>query len=363
MCNLFFNVFLNITPAQFINIFYAFLLMPLLLFVIILGFTIYKIRMGRQTKLWQESIVMLISESIFISDEDEPVDVANKYNKLMQIGDFRQCLINEIITIKKGLSGASTDNLVKLYENLSLNHESYGKLKAEPWHIKAKGIQELALMDQKKYVKEIFKLTNDTNELVRNEAQCALICFYGFPGLRFLNVTVYPISQLQQIQLLNALYLVKGENFEDIKRWMESAIESVIEFALKLATFYNCYQVYDQVIESMQNPNLQIKLSALAYLKNLPQEDSPSEIIKTYSFESKTYKLAILDTLKIIGSEEQVPFLLQQLQNEDDDIKSAAAKSLSQLHPIGAAFFQSHVFADQLPWKNIFLQNMNERAA
>lgn len=82
MCNAFFIIFLNITPAQFINIFYAFLLLPLLLFVIILGFTIYKIRMGRQTKLWQESIATLISESIFFTEGDETEDVNDKYNPL-----------------------------------------------------------------------------------------------------------------------------------------------------------------------------------------------------------------------------------------------------------------------------------------
>lgn len=218
-------------------------------------------------------------------------------------------------------------------------------------------------MGQVKYVKEIFKLTNNTNELVRNEAQCALINFYGLPGLRFLNVTVYPISQLQQIQLLNILYLLKAGVFYPLIKWLSSTNESVIEFALKLATFYNSYEVYDHVLKCLQHDNLQIKLNALEYLKNMPREDTALRIIDTYSFENKIYKLAVLDALQCIGSDNHISFLQHLLQDNDNDIKVAAAKSTSKLHPNGAAFLQTHSFAETNPWKKIFCQINTDLAA
>ncbi len=348
---------------QFVNVFYIYLLLPGLLFVIILGLTIYKKRIERRTKLWQESIAKLISESIFFAEGVEPEDINDKYSNLINLPAYRQSLINEILKIRKSLSGISTVNLKEVYEALHLDEDSHKKLKSSKWHIIAKGIQELAVMEQVKYGKEIFKLTNNPNELVRSEAQCALVNFYGFPGLRFLNVTVYPISQLQQMQLLNVLYLVKAENFDPVKKWLHSTNESVIAFALKLAKFYNCFEVYDDVVKCLQDPNSHIKLNALEYLKNMPREGTASQVVATYFSENKEYKLAILEALQIIGTDEVISFLEDRLQDNDNDIKAAAAKALSKLHPEGTAFLLTQSFADLNPWKKIFLQISNERAA
>ncbi len=178
----------------------------LLLFVFTITCSVNRKRSRRNKNLWYADVMMIISEAIFSTNkEDDPVDISYRIEILLQNPGFSNILINELIHAKKNLSGSSTLNLVKLYEVLELDKNSLTKLHSSKWHIKAKGIQELAMLEQKKYVKEIFRLTNNSNVLVRNEAQCALISFYGFAGFRFLNVASYPISQWQQIQLLNKL--------------------------------------------------------------------------------------------------------------------------------------------------------------
>ncbi len=351
-----------INAYQFVSITYVFLLLLVLLFIFILCFTFYKKRIERNKKLWLQHIEQVVSQAIF-SEENESVDITLEIRKLLQNSMFRQYVINELIHARKSLSGSSTLNLIRLYEMLELHKDSFRKLQNKKWHLKAKGIQELATMNQTKYVKEIFRLTNNSNELVRNEAQCALVNFYGFPGLRFLNVTTFPISQWQQIQLLNKLNGVPVQNFDVIKKWLLSANESVILFSLNLATFYNCFDVYENVINCLQRPVLQIRLNALEYLKKMPREDTPEQMTGHYSFENKIYKLTIINALKDLGSEKQITFLLKRLHDNDNDIKAAAAKSLSCLHPSGVSFLQSHLFADENPWKAIFLHIENERAA
>ena len=246
---------------------------------------------------------------------------------LLQNQSFTDILINELINAKKNLSGSSNLNLVKLYEILELDKNSLIKLHSSKWHIKAKGIQELAMLEQKKYGKEIFRLTNNSNVLVRNEAQSALISFYGFAGLRFLNVAFYPISQWQQIQLLNKLGHEVPQNIDSIKNWLLSSNESVKIFALKLATVFNCYGLYENVISCLQSDNLKVKLNSREFLKKFPHADTAENLVSNYLFKSKIYKLAVINALINTGSEIQVPFLLKQLQDNDDDIKAAAAKS------------------------------------
>jgi hypothetical protein len=359
-----FTGFFKIDSYVLISLIYIFLILIGLLFIFIIVFTINKSRIEFNKKLWLQRIELIISQAIFSSDDEgEPEDITAGIGLLLQKSLFRQYLINELIHARKNLSGASTLNLVKLYESLELDKDSFKKLQSKEWHIKAKGIQELAIMEQLKYVKEIFRLTNYENELVRNEAQCALVNFYGFSGLRFLNVTTYPISQWQQIQLLYKLNGAKPKNFDGIKKWLQFPNESVKVFSLKLAAYFNLYDVYADVINCLQSPDLLVRLTALEYLKKMPQEDTPEKIISIYSFVNKKSKLLILDILKEVGSEKQMLFLLKQLHNSDDDIKVAAAKTLSGIHPLGASCLQTHLFADEYPWNAIFLQINNERAA
>ena len=364
MHEIIFTGVIQLDSYEFIRIMFVFLTLLALLFAFILGFALYKRRVAKKKKNWQEKIATMISHAIFATEEDdEPGGITKDVEKLLHNSTFRQYVIDELIHAKKNLSGSSTTNLKKFYEALELNNDSFKKLNNAKWHIKAKGIQELAIMKQIKYVKEIFRLTNNENELVRNEAQGALVNFYGFPGLRFLNVTVHPISQWQQIQLLNKLSSAKPQKIDAIKKWLQSPNESVIIFSLKLATFYHCFAIYDTVINCLQHTSMQVKFSALEYLKVMPQEDTPNLIVNNYASGNKMCKLETLDILKDIGSQKQMLFLLKQLHNSDDDIKAAAAKTLASLHPMGAACLKTHLFADENPWKAIFLQIENERAA
>lgn len=364
MDELHFDFLLKVDSYNPMSLTYLFLMLVALLSAFIIGLTIYKTKVEISKKIWQKSISEIISQAIFFTGEgDDRVDINYKIEMLLQKPGFRDCLVNELIQAKKNLSGASTDNLKKLYKILELDKDSLKKLDNVKSHKKAKGIQELAIMEQEKYLKRIFRLTNNKNEMVRNEAQCALVGFYGFLGLRFLNVTTYPISQWQQIQLLNKLNDVTPANFDAIKKWLRSSNESVIVFSLKLAVHYNCTTVYNDVIYCLKSNVLTVKLNALEYLNKMPQENAAQQIIESYSFENKIYRLAIINVLENIGNELQVPFLLNVLNDTDNDIKAAAAKTLSSLHPAGTAFLQTQTFAGKNPWKAIFLQLKNERAA
>ncbi len=356
--------FLRVDIIEFIRLIYIFLFLIAMLFSFILYTAIHKKRIEKNKKSWQQIFSAIISQAILFSDEkEEIIGVPVKIKKLLKRPLFRQFAINELIDAKKNLSGESTLNLIKLYETLQLHIDSCKKLHDRRWHIKAKGIQELGIMDQRKYINEIFSFTNHPNELVRNEAQCLVASLCGFNGMQFLDVTDYPISQLQQIQLLNKLKSLKPKDSAGLRKWLRSSNESVSILAIKLATFYNCYELYDDIINCLQSSCPDIKLNVLEYMKKVPREDSPGIMVSHYFFKNKLFKLAVIDALKDIGSENEISFLLNLLYEEDNEIKAAAAKSLSVLHPSGTAFLQTSAFADQNPWKEIFMEIKNERAA
>lgn len=343
---------------------YFFLSLMLLTFIFILIFSFYKRSLEKKKKSWLENIATIISIAIFFeNDGGEMLEIKPEDALFLKKKAFRQFFIDEIIHAKKNLSGSPIANLITLYETLHFDKDALQKITSKKWHIKAKGIQELAVMNQVKYVKEIFRLSNDSHELVRNEAQCALVNFYGFKGLRFLNVIIFPISQWQQIQLLNYLYELQSADSKQLKKWLQSKNNSVVTFAIHLASLCNCSDVYKEVIHCLENSDRQVKLNAIEYLKKINSDDTADEIVKCYATSERIIQLNILSVLQETGNEKHITFLMKQLHNTDNTIKLAAAKTLSRIHPSGSAFFESHLFSDEYPWNAIFSQIENERAA
>lgn len=349
---------------SYIWIIYFFLFLMGLVFVFILVFSFYKRRVANKKKLWEENIADIISSAILFDKDGEAMfelDAGNKF--LFSNKTFRQYFIDEIIHAKKNLTGAPIANLINLYETLSLDKDAQKKLKNKKWFTKAKGIHELAAMGQVKYIKEIFRLTNDPHELVRNEAQCALVNFYGFKGLRFLNVIIYPLSQWQQIQLLNYVHDLPAADLKHLLKWLKSKNNSVVTFTLRLASLCNCAEVYKEVVHCLENNDRQVKLSALDYLKKINNDDTSDQIIKGYAASDKGIQLHILSVLLETANDNQIDFLMKQLHNMDHTIKFVAAKILSRIHPEGPDFFHSILFSQEYPWNVIFNQIENEKAA
>lgn len=347
-----------------LDIMFGFISLLGLILMVIMAMGITKGKKTRDEKNWQPEIALLISTAIFCSEEDEELlELISRNKILFEKSGFRQCLINGLTLARKELAGTATAPLIRFYESFGLDLDSHNKLKSKKWHVKAKGLQELAIMEQKKYLREIYKLTNDPNESVRNEAQSALVGFYGFAGLRFLNITHFDISDWQQIQLLDKLDRVLPQNTSKIEKWLRSGNKSVRILSLKLASISNCYDLYNRIMEIFLHGDLEEKIEALTFLKKYPREDTASKIAGMYGYNTQAFKLATINALEEIGTPSEVPFLLKRLHDKDDGLKLASAKALAHIHPRGVSFLHGHLFADENPWKSIFLQIDSDCAA
>ena len=348
----------------FTVIIYSILILLLFLFILILAFAVYRKNADSNKKAWRHTVAVVIVAVVFSEEVDGGGEAMTyEFKRSLNKSGYRNYMIDELLKAKTGFSGLSMLNIKMLYERLNLEIDSFKKLHSLKWHIRARGIRELGIMEQTQYQKEIFWLCNNQNELVRNEAQCAMVGFFGWPGLSFLNAIEHQMSQWHQVQLLNKLTDVKPDSFEEIKLWLDSSNESVIVFAIKLATLYNCPDVYHNVILCLQSPNDQVKIAALEYLRLMPRDDTSEQMIRHYYSENTSYRLAVITALKDIGTDREIPFLIKELDDTNNEIKAAAAGSISTLHPLGNGFFETYPFAKARPWKEIFFQFTNKQTA
>ena len=314
---------------------------------------------------WRPMVHELIHEAVFL-DEDEagpqPIPVPESVVKLMPKAHFRKLLIDEIMSVKKNMSGTASDNLQKLFLQLKLEKYALKSLKSRKWYIKAKAIQELTVMEIDEFAALLYPYTNDQNEHVRMEAQSALVQFNGFEGLRFLDIATYPISDWQQIKLLQKLSGVPPSNIE-LDAWLKSTNDSVVVFALKLARNYQRFELHDDILACLDHEDSRVRTEAINFLALISTEETSDAFISRFLGEEFKHQLAMINAMQHIVTEKDILFLADLLGDDSYEMKRSAARALSKMGDRGMTVLQEHVQQSGYPLNEIVLQIKGELAA
>lgn len=301
----------------------------------------------------------LITQAIFFEEEDPNLlkthtfPLAKRLRNLLPNKHFRSLLTKELISAKENMSGSSGENLQKLYLQLNLDEYALKLLKSNSWHKISNAIQELGVMELSQYKSKIAPYINHKKVLVRLEAQNTLLKFNGFKGLYFLDQATYPITEWQQIKLLEQLNTLPAEDFSGIERWLESSNDSVVAFALKLARNYFQFQIYPKIAKCLTHPHPEVRRQAILTLQAITTEETPRQLIAIYTTEDLKNKIQIIEALKEVGGSDEYEFLIGLIKNEAISVQFKAAQTLAALKPDGFKLLCALDDAETAPLKNI----------
>lgn len=327
----------------------------LLIVILIYAQLLAKKRMYFYTERIRNNIEVWISH-IILEESVEGIEIPKKFYRLLDDPKARQVAIDELINCKKNFSGLVAENIVALYNQLGLREDSLEKMQNKrKWYLKARGIQELYLMDQKNLLTKIYRETNSKNEFVRSEAQIAIIYMTGFNGLRFLDVISYPLTLWQQIKLLEQLRLFgKKEDLSDrLPKWFQSKNDTVVVFALRLAAEYQQYAVKDAIMNCLVHPSDSVRTRAIKTLITLADEQTPFILTGYFSKENFDNQVHILNSLASIATDEQTPFLERLLDAPDNIIKLKAAVVLANNSTNGLSILEKRAMQEPEPFERI----------
>lgn len=276
--------------------------------------------------------------------------------------NFRKILIQKLIAVKLNMSGAASDNLTRLFRQFKFDKQILKMLNSSSWYKMASAIQQIGIMELDEYKQRLFEFVDHERGLIRIEAQNAILKFYGFEGLRFLDNATYPITEWQQIKLLDQLASLHTENFTGIEVWLESKNDTIVLFALKLVKNYHRFELFDQVLVCLKHNNPIVRQHAIKVLKDLPSEHSAAILIDIYFSETANNQLAILNALESVSTDAEIPFLVSLLSDDVIAIKIASAKALASLGRSGIEAIQSHSASKEYPLSQIIAQILEEAA-
>lgn len=313
-----------------------FITITILVVIAIMMSRVYKLYCQFKTNRLRKKYELLLMDVLFSEGSEE-----DKLNTTKIVRHFqdnylhstfnREVLLAEIIRLHKNFSGDFATNLEHFYMALGFYKDSFTKMKSAFWHKKAQGICELANMNVKEAVPGISQYINHRNELVRLEAQLALVKLADDNLFGFLNHVTNPLSDWQQVNLQQALSHKSRQQIPEFQTWLNSSNATVVAFSAKMIGLYNQVDAMPELIAILNHPEKFVRKAVIAALQKLDAQEAVPALENLYETEDSELKLDILQALESIGIGVNMEFIYAQLLSEDFDIRLAAAKTIKAL--------------------------------
>jgi hypothetical protein len=250
--------------------------------------------------------------------EEEKREEARKELQEIAANQFdRQLLIDQMIDLSINLKGEIKEIIKELYLFLGLKEDSLKNVSSRKWHERVRGIRELAYMNIRDAAGQILENLNSSNEIVRMEAQIAMVRLSDENPYHFLHFMEKPLAVWEQVTL-HELLIQHDLKIPAFKEWYASENLSVVNFALEMTAWFKQKESEKEVIGLFDHEDEGIRNSAYKVCGEIGLSNALPAMKEVYEKESYKNKLEILIAFTQIPEEQHLDFLKSVLDMEED---------------------------------------------
>jgi hypothetical protein len=296
--------------ALIITIFISFATMIILLVVILLNRT----RMEKEEDLKQylaETYQGMIIDYLFTGSSPD------RFRSIASDTYRRQALIDQMIDVSVNLKGDAEEKLCNLYLYLGLDRDSIKRANDYRWHKKIKGFRELAFMNIKAANDTIYKALNSKNEILRMEAQIALVRLTDEDPFSFLFHLTRPFSLWEQITL-HELIIQHDLPVPEFKKFLKSSNPTVVMFALRMIREFKQKDAEDDVREILEHSSHVVRRLAVQVAGDLEMRSTLEVMKRMYKSQDYNTCFEIIRAMAKMPDPSLMGFLKLVLDKEDD---------------------------------------------
>jgi HEAT repeat protein len=296
--------------ALIITIIISITTMIILLIVILLNRT----RMEKQEDLKQylsETYQGMIIDYLFTGSSPD------RFRSIASDTYRRQALIDQMIDVSVNLKGDAEEKLGGLYLYLGLDRDSIKRANNFRWHKKIKGFRELAFMNIKNANNVIYKALNSNNEILRMEAQIALVRLTDEDPFSFLFQLKRPFSLWEQITL-HELIIQHDIPVPEFKKFLRATNPTVVMFALRMIREFKQKDSEDDVRETLEHPSPEVRQLAVQVAGDLEMRSTLEVMKRMYKSQDYNTCLEIIRAMAKMPDPSLMGFLKLVLDKEDD---------------------------------------------
>jgi HEAT repeat protein len=296
--------------ALIITIIVSITTMIILLMVILLN----RARMEKQEDLKQylaETYQGMIIDYLFTGSSPD------RFRSIASDSFRRQALIDQMIDVSVNLKGDAEEKLGGLYLYLGLDRDSIRRAKDYRWHKKIKGFRELAFMNIKDANNVIYRALNSKNDILRMEAQIALVRLTDDDPFGFLFHLNKPFSLWEQITL-HELIIQHDLPVPEFKKFLKAGNPTVVMFALRMIREFKQKDSEDDVRETLEHPSTEVRKLAVQVAGDLEMRSTLEVMKRLYKSQDYNTCIEIIRAMAKMPDPSLLGFLKLVLDKEDD---------------------------------------------
>ena len=298
----------------YVVILYSIVTLVVLLIIILLNRN--KLRREEKQRLYLKEVYQLkLMDYLF--EEEKREEVRKDLEEIAANRFDRQLLIDQMIDLCINLKGEVKETIKVLYLNLSLKEDSLKKIHSKKWHEHVKGIRELAYMNIREASEKILESLNSNNEIVRMEAQIAMVRLSDENPYQFLDFLEKPLALWEQVTL-HELLIQHNLEVPSFVAWFKSENLSVVIFALEMTAWFKQVSSGDAVIDLFEHEDENVRNTAFRVCGEIEFANALPAMKKVYENETYKNKLEILAAFARIPEEQHLDFLKMVLDTEED---------------------------------------------
>ncbi len=302
------------------------------MFVLLLVILLNRRRMEKEAKLRQyllEQYQGLIIDYLFGNSGSDA------FRKIASDDFRRQVLIDQMIDVSVNLKGDSREKLTRLYNDLELVTDSLARARSRRWHKKIKGFRELAFMGIREGNEEMINSLNSRNEILRMEAQIALVRLSDNDHFEFLSHLRRPFSLWEQITL-HDLIIQHELPVPDFKRWLSSENPTVVMFALRMIREFKQKEAEPEMKKVMLHRDLRVSKLAVEVAGDMDMRSTLETMKRMYKFQEYNNCLEVVKSMGKMPDTSMLGFLKLVLDKEDDvQLQIEAVKAIENMGEVG----------------------------
>lgn len=260
---------------------------------------------------------------------------SDAFRKIASDDYRRQVLVEQMIDVSVNLKGDSEAKLMKLYRELNLDADSLARARSNKWHKKIKGFRELAFMGIRDGNAEMFTALNSRNEILRMEAQIALVRLSDENHFDFLSQMKRPFSLWEQITL-HDLIIQHEIPVPDFQKWLSSSNPTVVMFALRMIREFKQKEAEPEIRKALLHRDQRVSQLAVEVAGDLDMRSTLETMKRMYKFQEYNICLEIVKSMGKMPEQSMLGFLKLVLDKEDDvQLQIEAVKAIENMGEVG----------------------------
>lgn len=287
-------------------------------------------------KNFSDTYELLLIEFLSMYEEgdsysDRQTEIISSIKKQVHKRHVRNAIVATLIKLKTEISGEFELAIDDLYREIDLKKYALSKLNSIEDFRLVNGIRQLHLFNVKEALEPIQQLLNHPKDAVRNEAQLYVVKIEKIPGLRFLDDLEKPLTEWNQIQILEILKSFQDQEIRDVSSWLVSDNKYVVMFALKLVKIYNLYDMEDSALKLLEDESKEIRIDSIKVLLFLNSIIARDIIIAKFDTLSLEEQIVFFQELHHVALPSDVTFIKSHVDSDCFEIKLEALELLNTL--------------------------------